>query len=582
MGRRALIRGRCPRVWPLGWPAGGHLLGFDTVTETPSSMLRSDDRPGLARGRFLPALLTTFVPGLGHLVAGRTRLAAVFGLPLVLLVGLGAGLVAATTADELLGLLLDDRVLVFLLVLQGALLVWRLLALGSSLADPRLPRLRVRDAIPAIALVVLVAAPQVYAGYVTQAARESADVVFVQGPAAAGAWRPSVSPSSSSTPGGSPGSTTSPTPNSSPSPTPANPRINVLLLGVDAGVGRRTFLTDTMIVASLDPVAGTVSLLSFPRDLVDVPLPAGGVFSGKVNSLLSYARRNPAVFPGSSGDGHDVLMAAFGQMTGLQIDYYAQVNLGGFVAVVDALGGIEVNVARAFCDPSYDEYGFTRGFSITAGRHRLNGNQALAYARVRKAAGESDLTRQTRQQEVLSGIRDRVVDGGFLGDPLSFLRAMSQTVETNLPRSLVATLVEYARKVDRSKTYRAIVVGRGVIWSGYDVRGYILIGDFAAIRARADRLFPPPGTLPADEFLAPKAAASQSTGSGVSGCLPAATPKPTPTPTASPTSSPTPGPTSDASATPGGEPTPTPPVDATPTPPAEPTPTPPAEASPAP
>ena len=128
-----------------------------------------------------------------------------------------------------------------------------------------------------------------------------------------------------------------------------------------------------------------MSLLSFPRDLVDVPLPGGGVFSGKVNSLLAYARRNPAAFPGSAGDGHDVLMAAFGEMTGLQIDYYAQVNLGGFVAVVDALGGIEVNVARAFCDPLYDEYGFTRGFSITAGRHKLNGNQALAYARIRKA-----------------------------------------------------------------------------------------------------------------------------------------------------------------------------------------------------
>jgi LCP family protein required for cell wall assembly len=269
------------------------------------------------------------------------------------------------------------------------------------------------------------------------------------------------------------------------------PRINVLILGVDAGVGRRTFLTDTMIVASLDPVAGTVSLLSFPRDLVDVPLPGGGVYSGKLNALLSYARRHPAEFPGSSGDGHDVLMAAIGQMTGLQVDYYAQVNLAGFVAVVDTLGGIEVNVARAFCDPGYDEYGFTRGFAITAGRHRLSGYQALAYARVRKAAGESDLTRQTRQQEILSGIRDRLVGGGFLGDPVGFLRAMSRTVETNMPRSLVATLVDHARKVDRSRTYRAIIVGRGVIWSGYDARGYILQADFAAVRA-GPTLFPPP------------------------------------------------------------------------------------------
>ena len=66
--------------------------------------------------------------------------------------------------------MLDDRLLVGLIVLQVALLAWRLLALGSSLTDPRLPRLRVRDALPVVILVVLVAVPQVYAGYVTSTA----------------------------------------------------------------------------------------------------------------------------------------------------------------------------------------------------------------------------------------------------------------------------------------------------------------------------------------------------------------------------------------------------------------------------
>lgn len=530
---------------------------------TPSTASSGPDRPHIARGRYLPALLTAIVPGLGHLVAGRPRLAALFGLPLVLVAAMAAGLVAATSADRLLGFVLDDRVLLALIVLQGALLAWRLVALGSALTDPRLPRLRLRDAVPVAALVLLVAAPQAYAGYVTQAARESADAVFVGGPGS-GAWIPSETPSPSQgagLPAASPVATAAPT------ATPAVGRINVLLIGVDAGVGRRTFLTDTMIVASLDPVGGTVSLLSFPRDLVDVPLPGGRTFSGKVNSLLSYARRNPAEFPGSSGDGHDVLLAAISEMTGLRIDYYAQVNLGGFVAVVNALGGIEVNVARAFCDPTYHEYGFTNGFAITAGRHRLNGNQALAYARVRKAAGESDFTRQARQQEVLSGIRDRVVSGGFLADPLGFLAAMGQTVETNIPRSLVATLVEYARTVDRSSTYRAVVVGASYVRSGYDARGYILVGNFPAIRGLAEALFPAPGTPPAAKYLAPKPVASSASGSGVSSCLPAPTPKPTPKPTPESTAPPAPS----ATPGPGGEATPaptaaSPPAEATPAP----------------
>jgi LCP family protein required for cell wall assembly len=554
------------------------------VTEPASSISSAEDRPGLARGRYVPALLTVLVPGLGHLVAGRLRLAALFGLPLVFLAALAVGLLVSTTTDQLVGALLDDRVLVLVLALEAALLGWRLLALGSSLTDRRLPRLRMRDTLPVIALVILVAAPQAYAGVVSQAVRESANDVFVEDGASSGAWQPVATPTSTLPASLAPGATTGPSPTPSPSPTatPAVGRINVLILGVDAGVGRNTYLTDTMIVASLDPVARTVSLLSFPRDLVDVPLPGGGAFSGKINSLLSYARRNPAAFPGSSGDGHDVLMAAFGEMTGLQIDYYAQVNLGGFVAVVNALGGIEVNVARAFCDPLYDEYGFTKGFAITAGRHELNGNQALAYARIRKANGESDLTRQARQQEVLSGIRDRVVEGGFLADPVGFLRAMGKTVETNIPRSLVPELVEYARTVDRSGTYRAIVTGSKLIRAGFDARGYIFLADFAAIRARADRLFPPPGTLPPEEFLAPKAVAGRSSGSGVSGCLPAATPKPKPTPKPTPkpiaTATPAPSPT--------GEPTPPPvptaPPDGTPAPELTPEPTPTPAPTPAP
>lgn len=512
------------------------------------------------------------------------RLAAVFGLPLVLLAGMAAGLLAVSGPDDLVGPLLDDRVLAGLLILQAALLAWRLLALGSSLLDPRLPRPGARDLVPMALLVALVAAPQVYAGHVTQVARESVDEVFVEDPDEAGAWRPGGSPA----PTLPPGAGETPLPGlASPSPDPADARINVLLLGVDAGVGRRTFLTDTMIVVSLDTVGETVSLLSLPRDLVEAPLPDGRRFDGKLNSLLAHARRNPAAFPGSSGEGHDVLMAAVSEMTGLQVDYFAQVDLGGFVAVVDALGGIEVDVPRALCDPTYDEYGFSRGFSISAGRHKLNGHQALAYARIRKSAGESDFTRQARQQEILSGIRDRVVAGGFLGDPVGFLRAMSRTVGTNIPRTLVPTLVDYAQRVDRSETYRSVVAAP-LVRAGSDVRGYVLFGDFPAIRARAAALFPAPGTLPAEEYLAPQPVARRSPGSGVAACIPAATPRPTPEATPAPVASPPAGPaespaptgTPDPAATPTPDPTATPssgpgdPPPASPGPPATPTPTP--------
>ena len=141
-----------------------------------------------------------------------------------------------------------------------------------------------------------------------------------------------------------------------------------------------------MIVASLDPVGDTVSIVSIPRDLVNVPLGDGDVFGPKLNSLMSYADRHPEDFPNG---GMRALQDAIGALLGIQIHYYAQVDFGGFIAMVDAVGGVDVNVKKGFEDPNYDGYGFDqRGFSINAGQHHLNGIEALAYARVRKAGRE--------------------------------------------------------------------------------------------------------------------------------------------------------------------------------------------------
>jgi hypothetical protein len=79
-------------------------------------------------------------------------------------------------------------------------------------------------------------------------------------------------------------------PSASPSPTPGIPRQNVLIIGVDQGIGRNSFLTDTMIVVSLDPVGQMVSMISIPRDMVDVPLPDGRKFRSKI-------KRPPVVRP---------------------------------------------------------------------------------------------------------------------------------------------------------------------------------------------------------------------------------------------------------------------------------------------
>ena len=337
------------------------------------------------------------------------------------------------------------------------------------------------------------------------------------------------------------------------------PRINVLLIGVDAGVGRNTFATDTMIVASLDPVAKTVSMASVPRDMVDVPLPDGRTFKPKLNSLVSYVNWNRSKFPGAK-DGESVLASAIGRLLGIKIDLWAEVNLGGFAALVDSVGGINIKVTSAFCDYRYKEYGVD-GFQISPGWWHMSGDQALAYARVRKAAGESDFTRAARQQEVIAAIRDRIVRGGFLDDPSKFLASAGQTVRTNISPSLIADWVDAASGVGRADVYR-IVVGHPYVKAGSDARGSIQIPNVPMIRAMAAKLFTPAGVVPTGFDTMPSngsGATRQASSSSDCGRKPA--PTPTPKPSRAPTAAPSASlePTSSESAAPT-------PADATPPP----------------
>jgi LCP family protein required for cell wall assembly len=526
-------------------------------------------------------MLDAIFPGLGHLVAGRRGLAVLFGLPVLAIIGLTLAVVLTTSGARLAATLLDPAVLLGLLAIQGLLLVWRLIAVGSSLWDPRFRPPGRRDALPVAGiLLVAVVAPQAYAGFATEVAREAADQIFTEpsptalaGPLPSAAPDPSflapapVSPSASASP--------------SPSATPLAPRVNVLLLGVDSGVGRNTYLTDTMIVASLDPATETVSMVSVPRDMVDVPLADGRRFKGKINGLVSYARHHPRQFPGSDGTGFDVMRGALGELLGLDIKYHAVVNLQGFVNVIDRLGGINVEVARAFCDPTYDEYGFTRGFSITKGRHHLNGKQALAYARVRKAAGESDFTRAARQQEVLTGIRNRIVSGGFINDPIGLMRDLSKTITTNVPRKLLPDLADAMTRIGRTDTYRN-VMGSPMVSSDYDARGYILVPNLERITTLAKSMFPTSGELPAKKYRVGEGSGGKATTSGIGGCgsAPPARPRATPKPTPKPTKKPTPKPTATPTPTPEATPEPTPEATPEPTPTSSPEPPPSPETTP--
>ncbi len=536
-------------------------------------------RPGRRPGRTTAPrllLLTAIFPGLGHQVAGESRWAAVLGMPLlavmVALGGVGVIALATGSATSFAARLFDPAVLGVLLALQVVVLAWRLMALGAvrAVTTFRPPFTTLAAGMVAVAIVV---GPQVWLAGLTLDAQSAAATVF-EPVDSGGAWVPAETPPpvESNDPDfgieASPAPSASTEASASPSPTPEVPRVNVLLIGMDSGVGRNTALTDTMIVASLDPVGRTVSMASIPRDLVDVPLPDGRTFKGKINGLVSYVRWHPGKFPGAK-DGQSVLAAAIGGLLGLKIDMWAQVNLGGFVYLVDSVGGVTINVTDGFCDPRYKEYGIT-GFGVSPGRYRMNGNQALAYARVRKAAGESDFTRAARQQELIAALRDRMVRGAFLENPGRFLKSLGRTITTNIKPSFIADYIDAAADVGRKDVFRT-VVKRPLVRSGYDSRGSIQLPDLKKIKAMAARLFTPTGTRPEGfETMPPAGTGSTKRASSSTNCGIRATPKPTPKPTltAQPSAPPSAGSTIEPTAppTPSPTPAPTPEQTAAPTP----------------
>jgi polyisoprenyl-teichoic acid--peptidoglycan teichoic acid transferase len=412
--------------------------------------------------------LSAFLPGLGQLYAGRPGLAFLFLAPALILIGLAAAAVLSSPTRTL-ATLIDPTVLLILLVLQGLILLWRLMAVGSAINDPRMLPFRARDLLPTLLLLFVVVAPQLLLGYTTVIVRGASQEIF------ASSLRGQGEPIA-------------------PAPDWQRERINVLLLGIDSNSRRTQALTDTIIVASADPQGKSVSMLSIPRDLVDVPLPDGRVFHPKINSLVSTVERNPDAYPFAKGSGVRALAGALSTLLDVPIHYYARINLDGFVQMVDTLGGVDIRVTRALNAPSYRDYG-VRGFSVRPGIHHFNGAEALAYARIRKADGENDFTRADRQQQVLVAIRDRIVKGGFLGNLTGFVGAVGQTLETDVPPDRLPFLVGLMEEIDDGRVFRAVLMPP-LVREASDDRGSILIPDLPAIRLVADRLFSPVGQDP--------------------------------------------------------------------------------------
>ncbi|MFC4560604.1 LCP family protein [Nocardiopsis mangrovi] len=164
-------------------------------------------------------------------------------------------------------------------------------------------------------------------------------------------------------------------------------------LGVGHTPGQRS---DTMMLVHLNDARDRITVVGIPRDSwVDIP----GHGKDKINAAYAYG-------------GPQLAVQTVESATNVRVDHYVEVNFTGFVDVVDAVGGIEVCLPQAIEDPKAD-------LSMAAGTHRVDGREALAFARTRQTT-KGDLDRIDRQQQVIAALLDQALSSDTLGDPQKF------------------------------------------------------------------------------------------------------------------------------------------------------------------
>lgn len=428
---------------------------------TESAPHRDDGETGPAQarfGRFLGlAVLGALVPGSGLVVAGRRAagwliIAVWLGLIAGVLIGAfragQAGLVALASDTEALQAI---RVALF-----AVAALWLLIAVVSLyLVQP--PGLNawqgLAGAIAVVTATSLVLAPLGLATQYSRTHTELIDRVF-----ASGEQRSITGPTA---------------PPDAANPWDGKPRVNVLLLGSDAAEGREGVRPDTIIVASVDTETGATVLLSLPRNLQRIPFPHDSPLSelypdgftgpgDRNNWLLNAVYQNvpaahPEVFAESSYRGADATKWAVEGALDIDIDYFAMVNLDGFQELIDALGGITVNVNyRIPIGTQLNEYTGqctpARAWIEPEQNKRLDGARALWFARARCGPYPvtDDYNRMERQRCVIGAIIDEARPMTLLRHYQRLAGAAGDMFATDIPQTLLPAFVDLARKVQQA------------------------------------------------------------------------------------------------------------------------------------
>ncbi len=416
----------------------------------------------------ISSLASAVIPGLGQLRNGqRTK-----GVVLIALSAIVAGAAVFMAWRRQLTLLtwgVQPTALGWLIIGNGLLFAVRTYAATDAFvhsADrvPRRPGPVAASTMLGVVVASLLVVPHAVAGQGLILDKDLLTSVFASNPAPTvppTTLPPPITVPSSADPAGSTTSTSTTTTTIPVRLWEGTERLNVLLIGGDAGIGRRGLRTDTIILASLDAETGDVGLFSVPRNIARVPLPDSlGIWScdcfpAIINELWDYGVTHPEQFPSSRPPGAAALISGMEEMLNIPIHHFALVNLDGFVDLIDAIGGVEITVTERIYDSAYpNEDGTTEVIDWDPGTYEMDGHRALQYVRTRQ--GSDDYNRMGRQRCLLQAVSDQA-------DPVTIARSFSDitnTIKKNLltdiPLERLPDLIQIIPKLDPD---RIVAVG---------------------------------------------------------------------------------------------------------------------------
>lgn len=375
-------------------------------------------------------LLSILLPGSAQMVAGNRAVGRIVLRAWLVTLGIAAllGLVALLALSTAVDIASSSWFLwIAQWVLLGWAVVWALVVidawrLGRPQSQP--PRTRRRFAL-ATAILLVLPGSVAYAGASVSAGRAALAAVFADGPAVEA----------------------------------VDGRYNILLLGGDSGAGREGTRPDSLQLLSINSKTGRAATFGFSRDTENIRFKPGSVMAELMptgwvcgsecllNGLYTWAVDHHDLFPdGVEDPGVLATREAVEALSGLEIQYYALVDLNGFRNLVDAMGGLEIHVMRRTpigggTSPIYDY--------IEPGLQRLDGYQSLWYARSR--TGSSNYERMARQRCVMSAMVDQLDPRSLAMGFADIAAASTGVLRTDIPQSELGTFAELAMKTRSQK-----------------------------------------------------------------------------------------------------------------------------------